>query len=428
MNDFYLLSILLLVLAIIIIGAPWLRKNFSASKQGIINTRLIKQRLTELDQEQAQGLLTPEDKLQAEDELKLALLDEVNAKEESQASAKWPLVLGIVVSVLVGGGSYYHASQLHKVEHWESVKTQTSALGQRILKGDENLTLEDMQDFALGLRSRLIEEPTDPIGWMLLGRVSGALNRVDSSIDAFERSLKYDPNNVGTMVSYANALLMKGQEQQMLHAKKVLLHVVSVEPDNTNAMGMLAVVASELGDKQLALDNWMKLQKFVPQNDPNYAAVSQRIAQLSQELGQSDALTADSDNRATSELSSEQNMGESQNKSVAVTVSISPELSNKLPKNGFLFVFAQDASGNSRIPAAVVKLPLGTFPVEVQLSDKNAMMESFTLSSLSQAKLIARVSADGNVAQSPGELQGEAQVTLRTSEQVQAKILINREW
>lgn len=417
MNDFYMWAGLLVSVAVLLAVLPWLRKGKSELSNSLTNTGLIRQRLTELADEQQQGLLTESDRLQAEKELKLALLDEVKEKDNVQSGGKLVLLLGLLVGLSVGGATYYKASQLEKVEHWQSVKGKTSELGQRILQGDDGLTLEDMQDFSLGLRSRLLEKPEDPIGWMLLGRVSGALNRIDDSIEAFERSIKYDPDNTGTLVSYAQALLMTGQEQQLLHAKKVLMHTLSLEADNTNAMGMLAVAAAELGDKQLALENWQKLRDFVPQTDPNYAAISQRIAQLTTEIKGGSQVAASSVQENSSDLSG---------KRVEVTVNISDELKAKLPKSGFLLVFAQESSGQNKMPAAVVKMPLTEFPVTVTLSNQNAMMPSYTLSHLDSAKLVARVSIDGNVSQSVGNFQGQVIVTLSTTEMNQQTILIDR--
>lgn len=416
MNDFYMWAGLLVLVAVLLAVLPWLRKGKSESSNSLTNTGLIRQRLTELADEQQQGLLTESDKLQAEKELKLALLDEVKEKDNVQSGGKLVLLLGLLVGLSVGGASYYKANQLGKVEHWQNVKGKTSEIGQRILQGDKDLTLEDMQDFALGLRTRLLDKPDDPVGWMLLGRVSGALNRIDNSIKAFELSLKYDPDNIGTLISYAQALLMTGQEQQMVHAKRVLSHVLSLESDNTNAMGMLAVVAAELGDKQLALQNWQKLRGFVPQTDPNYAAINQRITQLTTELEGGPQMASQLD----------QGNNESSGKSVEVTVNISDELKAKLPKNGFLLVFAQESSGQNKMPAAVVKMPLTEFPVTVTLSNQNAMMPAYTLSHLESAKLVARVSVDGNVSQSDGNFQGEIIATLSTTELNQQTILIDR--
>ena len=87
-------------------------------------------------------------------------------------------------------------NQIQRIDQWQIAQQQTSELGQRMLKGDESLNLQDLQMFALGLRTKLVDTPEDATGWMLLGRVSGAINRVDSAIQAFEKSLKYAPNNV----------------------------------------------------------------------------------------------------------------------------------------------------------------------------------------------------------------------------------------
>jgi hypothetical protein len=181
----------------------------------------------------------------------------------------------------------------------------------------------------------------------------------------------------------------------------------------------LAIAASELGDKELALENWQRLVVFIPQTDSNYRAVNQRILQLTTELSQaSEPLMQNQPEVFTDDLGTTR---------VVVTIDISDDLQAKLPKEGFLFVFAQEVTGQVRMPAAVVKMPLGKFPVVVELSNDNAMMPNYTLSQLQQAKLVARVSVDENVAQSAGEFQGEWMATLSANQTTQETILIDRE-
>jgi cytochrome c-type biogenesis protein CcmI len=415
---FYLGAALSVVICLLFIVYPWLRKSPDDSVSTLTNKSLIKQRLRELQTEQQQGLLSDTDRLQSENELKLALLEEIKTSESNGSSGGVAIVIGVMVSLSVGIGVYLYANQIQRIDQWQIAQQQTSELGQRMIKGDESLNLQDLQTFALGLRTKLVDTPEDATGWMLLGRVSGAINRIDSPIQAFEKSLKYDPNNVGTLSSYAQALLMTGQEQQVLQAKQVLLHVLSLEPDNTNAMGVLAIAASELGDKPLALENWQRLVAFIPQTDPNYVAVKQRISQLQSELGQASEQTQNQSKSTTDNLGSTR---------VLVTIDISEDLQAKLPKEGFLFVFAQESTGQVKMPAAVVKMPLGKFPVIVELSNDNAMMPNYTLSQLQQAKLVARVSVDENVAQAAGELQGELIAILSANQMSKETIMIDRE-
>ncbi|MFQ3190635.1 MAG: cytochrome c-type biogenesis protein CcmI [Paraglaciecola sp.] len=419
MSLFYAGAALSIIICLMFIIYPWFRKSNDDSVSILTNKSLIKQRLKELHTEQQQGLLSDTDRLQSENELKLALLEETKSSQSNDANVGVAISIGALVSLSVGVGVYLYSNQIQRIDQWQKAQQQTSELGQRMLRGDQNLNLKDLQTFALGLRTKLVDTPEDATGWMLLGRVSGALNRVDSAVEAFEKSLKYDPTNVGTLSSYAQALLMTSQEEQVLRAKQVLLQILELEPDNTNAMGVLAIAASELGDKELALANWQRLVTFIPQTDPNFAAVNQRIVQLQTELGQASQAVVQSQ----SEVSAD---GKGSTR-VLVTINISDELQKKLPKEGFLFVFAQESTGQVRMPAAVVKMPLGKFPVEVELSNANAMMPNYTLSQLQQAKLVARVSVDEDVAQSAGEFQGEWMATLTANKMTQETITINRE-
>ncbi|MEP1447584.1 MAG: c-type cytochrome biogenesis protein CcmI [Paraglaciecola sp.] len=418
MSLFYLGAGLSVLIGLMFIAFPWLRNNGNDSLSTLTNKSLIKQRLAELHSEQQLGLLNDSDRQQSENELKLALLDELNTNETRETKTSIAIVVGALMSLSVGIGAYLYANQIQPIQQWQSARQQTSELGQRMIKGDESLNLQDLQTFALGLRTKLLDTPEDATGWMLLGRVSGAINRIDSAIQAFEKSLKYDPSNVGTLSSYAQALLMTGQQQQVLQAKNVLLHILTLEPDNTNAMGVLAIAATELGDKSLALENWQRLVAYIPESDPNFMAVKQRIVELQAELGQ---LSPELENHAKPASES------SNSTRVLVTVNISEGLQEKLPKEGYLFVFAQESTGKVRMPAAVVKMPLGEFPVVVELSNANAMMPNYTLSQLQQAKLVARISMDENVAQSVGEFQGEGLVILSSEQMNQETITINRE-
>ncbi len=413
MNDFYVWASLLVIVAGGFALAPWLRKTGKSLQNSLTNKNLIKQRLAELETEQQQALLTEEDKLQAQKELKLALLDEVQSQDPQQSSGRLPLLLGILICVGVGGATYFHASELDKVQHWQEVRQNTSTLGQRIIAADASLTFDDMRDFALGLRTRLIDEPNDPIGWMLLGRVSGALNRADSAIEAFERSIELEPNNVGTLTSYAQALLMVGQEAQLQTAERALSRVLSIEPDNVSALGMLAVVTSELGKFNASLTHWTRLQGFIGESDPNYAAVTEKIAQMRAALNQQEPATE------------AEPAGKTANQ-VEVTVSLSESLKDKLPSSGVIFVFAQGLSG-SKMPAAVVKLPLADFPITVSLSDDNAMVQGYNLSQLTQARIVVRISADENVALATGELQGEQLIDFTLQSNPEVAITINKE-
>lgn len=402
----------LVIVALLFISVPWLRRTKRVQQDVLTNTRLIKLRLSELTVEQEQGLLSESDRIQAENELKMALLDEVQDKVAVKQSTTWILLCGMLVALTVVGVVYFKINNLTQIHAWQDAITRLPELGKSI-NNKQDISSQDLQDFALGLRTRLHKEPDNAVGWMLLGRVWGALNQPETAKDAFEKSIQINPDSVGALLSYAQALILIGSEQEIHQAKRVLQQVLALEPDNVNALGTLAVVSTELGDTVSAQGYWQRIQTSLAPSDPNYAMVQQKIDELQAANG-----------AETSQVSSET---AAHTPRIVITVQIDEALRQKLPVNGVLFVFAQDAIGQVRMPAAVVKIPLSQLPVTVELSDANAMMASYTLSSLSKVKLVARISLDENVAQAKGELQGEILVDLQADDLSKQTILIDKE-
>lgn len=407
MTWFWVGAALLSLLAIGLVVVPWLRARRAENQDSLNNTAIIRQRLSELEQEVAEGVLSSSDKAQAIDELKLALVDETTSQSvprEHRGKAGLALTLGLVVSLVTALSVYFYANEIDSLTRWQAAIEEMPELGRRIvIEGDQSVSPEDLQKFALGIRTRLVEEPDDATAWLLLGRLYAALNRLESAIEAFERSLKLQPTHLGALSSYGQALVMTGDEGMMRRGMRALDQVIAQEPDNLNALSLLAASATRLMDRDRALHAWRQLEQQLEAGDPRKMQVQSRIAELSGE---------DTEEAGTR---------------VTVEVALNDKLLGKMPQNGYLFVFAQDANSENRMPAAVVKTPISAFPTTVTLSDANAMVANFTLSTLDRTRLVARISADENVATAKGELEGEAVIELQKGQAVQHQILINKE-
>ena len=90
-------------------------------------------------------------------------------------------------------------------------------------------------------------------------------------------------------------------------------------------------------------------------------------------------------------------------------------------------MFAQDALSENRMPAAVVKMPLPSFPVTVTLTGDNAMIPGYSLAQLQRARLTARISVDEDVAPAPGELQGQLTEEIGQGEMISRELIIDKE-
>lgn len=412
MSQIALVALLLLLLALMLVVLPWLRISKHRQREQLSNAFLIKQRLLELERESSEGLIGKEDLALAASELKLALLDESEQDTGQNSSAKVVLLAGALLTLFVVAGTYYRANELAALRDWQRAVERLPELGKRVVvEADQSIQIKDLQDFALGLRTRLAQEPDDATGWLLLGRVFASVEKLQSALDAFAKALSLDPNKISTLSSYSQALLMTGQEEYYRQAQTLLKRLLVIEPQDSNALGMLAVVATELGEDELAIKSWRDLQQLMPPSAPMYEQISQRIAALE---------SAQSENE-------QDKSGPEVHTSISITIAVADELKDKLPQQGYLFVFAQDASGQVKFPAAVVKIPLTNFPQSITLSDVNAMMPTYTLSQLSDARLVARISLDENVAQAQGELEGEVVIRIEKGSSSAQTIEINKE-
>jgi cytochrome c-type biogenesis protein CcmH len=94
-------------------------------------------------------------------------------------------------------------------------------------------------------------------------------------------------------------------------------------------------------------------------------------------------------------------------------VSLGPGLAARVAPGDTLFVFARAAEGSphaSRMPLAILRQPVGTWPQRFVLSDAMAMSPNQRLSSQPQVVVGARISRSGNATPQPGDLVGSSAV------------------
>ena len=91
--------------------------------------------------------------------------------------------------------------------------------------------------------------------------------------------------------------------------------------------------------------------------------------------------------------------------SIRGQIQLAPELADKVPANGVLFVYARRPGMDKGPPLASLKLELGTFPIPFELSEANVMMKGSPFSG--SVSLSARLDSDGNaMTKLPGDLVG----------------------
>ena len=248
----------------------------------------------------------------------------------------------------------------------------------------------DIQQMVAKLKDRLSLRPDDVEGWKMLGRSSTVLGDYPAARDAFlqayTRSQGQDPDAV---VGYAESLVLNDERAIDGQAAELFEKAVTMAPDNARALWYGGIVAYRRGEIALAQQRWVELQNQELPPDLRQM-VAERLSELDK---QPDAPPPSAGTaRPTAAVAS-------------ISIDLAPALAARVPPEATLFVIARRGEGGP--PLAVVRRPVGAWPVVITMSDANAMLPGTSLASAGALRLIARISRSGQPTATTGDLYGE---------------------
>jgi len=377
------LTLLITIMAVLlIITAGLLFIPWSATRsvsRDVLNRAFYHSRLRELERENT----VERDEMVAE--LQHNLLDDIPQHPVDNPPAplsRWVLVPGVAALVIVSLGVFWKTVDLKKVLEWQEVTRQTPELLKRVMDPDAPaLTTEEMARLGLGLRTRLQDDPDNIEGWMMLGRIGMALNNATTATDAFEHAWKLAPDNIDAKLDYAEVLIRSSDQNDNQLGDKLLREVVAASHTNIRALSLLAFSSFEQQRFGDAVAAWQMMLQVLPQNDKRRAVIERSIAQAESQTGMDNA-------------------------PLAVKITLSPEAQQSLPASGAVFVTVVGEA--SPVPVAVKKLPVGQFPMTLNIDDSNTMMPGGSLSSLRQGWIKVHISQDGTPAVQSGDWVGQS--------------------
>ncbi|MBB1430095.1 c-type cytochrome biogenesis protein CcmI [Pseudoalteromonas sp. SG43-4] len=395
---------LLTLVALSFVMIPFLKKERVQTITHNANAELIsiyEQRLVDLQTDLDNQRIDSVNHAESIVELKRRLLNELSPEKSLNSKGNnriFALTGGAFVLALTGIFYSFTGSQ-QQISAWHDAMDNLADYGERaVMQKGEPLSQNELQAFALALRTKLSRSGDDEVAWMLLGRVAMSLNEFDMAQQSFDKALRMNPDNMQVLISYSQVLLLEGSEANMTRSAGMLSKVLNVEPTNLDAISLLALIAYERKDWPQAKTAFEVLLASMEKNDSRYNMISERIADIEQQMQSEGSVMPVTTTTGA----------------IAVTVDIAKELIDKQPKDGILFIFAKAATG-SPMPLAAVKLTKYSFPITVELSDSSAMVAGLNLSSAENIIISARISIDDSVMPSSGELEGHSQALKRES-------------
>jgi len=381
MSAFWITLLLLLLAAcVLFLAAGWRQRQASAGDRDRLNQRFYHQRLSELAEDEEQGVVAERPVM--ERELQQTLLADIPPTQTAQAhsSSRWILLPGLIVLLLVSLGTYLKVGGLAQLTGWMQVQQDYPALRARLMDpAAKPLTMEELAWLQLGLRSALQSEPDNLNDWTMLGRLGMVLNNASIASQAFERALQLAPNDPGLKQDYAEVLTRSSDPQDNRQAALLLHELLKADRHNLRTLGLLAFNAFEQQQYDQAIDAWQTLLTLLPANDERRVMIARSIEQAKTAAGQ-------------------------QSSQLALSISLTPQAEKILPQGGVLYISVTD--GVSPVPVAVKRLPLSHFPLSLTLDDSNAMMPDRLLSAQHQLQVRARISRDGSANARSGDWFG----------------------
>ncbi|AVB15570.1 MULTISPECIES: c-type cytochrome biogenesis protein CcmI [Pseudomonas syringae group] len=374
MTDFWIATGLLLLVALGFLLIPVLRGHRAQREEDrtALNVALYQERLSELQVQQEQGVLSVTQLQGARAEAARKLLADTEGAEPARTSrlGKPSLVLAAVLVPVLGLAGYLQLGASDRVElSREFARPPTS-----------------LADLTQRLERSVQAQPDSAENLYFLARSYMAQNRPGDAAQMFERSVALAGRSPELLGQWAQALYFASDKHFTAQVQALTDEALQADPNEVTSLGLLGIAAFETQRYQAAVDYWTRLLAALPAQDASRSALEGGIARARENLaGQAAPVKA---------------------RALKVRVTLAASLKGNVQPGDSVFIFARAINGPAA-PLAVKRITVADLPAEVELSDADAMMPQLNLSNFAQVQLVARVSRAGQP--TTGEWVGRSQ-------------------
>ena len=314
----------------------------------------------------------------------LLLLPLMRRHEDARPAAGVSAIV-VLFALLLGGAGLYAAFSNYSWVEMPDVAETPAAMTAKLAK-------------------RLTQDPGTVDDWLKLGRSYRVLQQERLAIRAFQRADRMaDGRSADALIGIAESLFAEDPEQLRGAAGHLFERALEIEPNSQKALFYSAFAALGRGERDLARERLTRLLTLDPEPEIR-EFVEKGIAQLDRVATDSNAGAAD----ATAIIS--------------VRVTLAPALAGTVSPAAKLFVAARDPQAPG--PPFAVKLLPAKFPVDVELTGADAMLESRRIAAGQQLEVVARVALGGTPTATSGDPFG--QVSYHVGKDGRLNIVIDR--
>lgn len=365
MIEFWLSAGLLLLAALSFLLIPILRGRGRQQEEDrtALNVALYQERVAELAAQQAAGVLDEAQMAKGRDEAARELLADTEGAEaprQGHLGKALPLLAALLVPLLALG-LYLHFGAADKVE-----------LTQEFAEAPKS-----MEEMTARLERVVQAQPDSAEAVYFLGRAYMAEQRPADAARTFERAVALAGRQPELLGQWAQALYFAADKKWSPQLQALTDEALKADPNEVTSLGLRGIAAFEGERYQEATDYWKRLLAQLPEGDTSRAALQGGIDRAAERLGGSPG-------QAAAPVAAR----------LKVRVELAAALKDKVKPDDTVFIFAR-ASNGPPMPLAAKRVTVAQLPIEVELSDADAMMPQMKLSDFAEVQLVARVSRAG---------------------------------
>jgi cytochrome c-type biogenesis protein CcmH len=393
MFSFWIIAGLLLLLPILVIMITLLKTHDNDNADIERNSELYQQRLNELESDIENGLLSISDAENVKEEIQVAILNQtkteqpsLNKTDSSTSTITTALLLILIPAFVIG--LYQHLGQPNIIAQAELLSDFNNA-------ENTEQKLASVEKMLTQLEQRLINEPDDIDGWLMLTNSYTALERYPEALKAVDNLYRLRGDDPTVMLRYADILSMVNGGLLAGKPTELINEALKIDPENPTGLWLAGLAANEQGNIEDAVKYWQQLLPKLEDGSEPQQQIKKYIQMALQHTDSANTIDIESAPKDTSTL----------NIALNIDVSLSENLMPEVNKDDTVFIYAKALSGPP-MPIAIIRKNVSDLPLQAILDDSQAMIPSNKLSDHEQVQITARISKSGNAMPQTGDLIG----------------------
>lgn len=396
MMTLWLLIAVLLILAVFFLVYPFVRQGqVDRGENQEANLHIFRDQQSQLEHQLQQQQISQAQYEQLLTEAKKLLLSNTEITENRQsigADVKQPTWLLPVLIILL---------PLFCLCVYQSIGASAdqrilSLIQQASESSDSTQIVERQNQLYTAVEKRAEQRPDNIYYWILLAKRALQKDDLTGAKYNYSQAIKLSPGDGYLLGQYAEILFMLADSEFTVDVLAALDKAFAIDSSNPTVLGLKGIQAFEGQQWQLAITYWQEAQRQMDQGSATAVALKSGIARAQKRLG----------------IQPEQ-----ASLSPQVEIQVSIDKSIQFDPNQTVFVALVAISG-APMPLAAKKLRARDLPTTITLSNADAVMEGYNLSSVNEVKAVARLSQTGSATPQEGDWQDSlSPINLRTLKQ-----------